>query len=203
MPNSKRLKSRHFLKSSLRCIELHAMIATVLCPISVSPQHKTQSSHTNRYNYSYCDIRKLKVIQSPSRGEVMRCYSTIALCMTISLERGRMHSSPSSSPRVIKPQLFTPASQKETRRAVEGSYTLLLPLPIEPQQQADGDPQPLDIRTGNPSSHLVAGRGLLAKVIERRIPAIGLRSETAIPSQQSSPLCIRHWIVGPQSVGRK
>jgi hypothetical protein len=83
-----------------------------------------------------------------------------------------MHSSPSSSRRVIKPTL---TSQKMARLTVKGSYTL---LHIEPQQ-ANGDPQALDIRTGNPSSHLVAGRGLLAKVIERRIPAIGLRSGTA------------------------
>jgi hypothetical protein len=56
---------------------------------------------------------------------------------------------------------------------------------------ANGDPQPLDIRTGNPSTHLAAGRGLLAKVIERRIPGIGLRSENgdfqiSTPVQNSS-----------------
>ena len=120
MPNSKRLKSRHFLDSSLRCIELHAMVATVLCPISVSPQHKTQSSHTTRYNYSYCDIRKLKVIQSPKRSRAMRCDSTIVLCMTISLEPGRMHSSPSSSRRVIKPQLCHTGIPEENASCREG-----------------------------------------------------------------------------------
>ena len=127
LPNSKRLKSRHFLKSSLRCIELHAMVATVLCPISVSPQHKTQSSHTTRYNYSYCDIRKLKVIQSPKRSRAMRCDSTIVLCMTISLEPGRMHSSPSSSRRVIKPQLChtgIPEENASCRRRVLHSTTI-------------------------------------------------------------------------------
>jgi hypothetical protein len=98
---------------------------------------------------------------------------------------------------LLNRSFVTLTSPKKTRLAVKGSYTLI--LHIEPQQQADGDPQPLDIRTGNPSSHLVAGRGLLAKVIERRIPAIGLRSETAIPSQQSAVQNVFvTWIAGPQ-----
>lgn len=142
---------------------------------------------------------------SNRRSEAGRCDAIRPSCYAWQFPSSPGECTPAHHRHValLNRSYVTPASQKKTRRAVEGSYTLLLSLPIEPQQQADGDPQPLDIRTGNPSSHLVAGRGLLAKVIERRIPAIGLRSETAIPSQQSSPLCIRHWIVGPQSVGRK
>jgi hypothetical protein len=104
----------------------------------------------------------------------MRCDSTIMLCMTISLERGRKHFSPSSSRRVIKSQLCHTDIPEEEKASCREGILLHYNCTLEPRGSTAARHPDRQSQT----AIWLADRGLLAKVIERRI---GERKNTSLP----------------------